>query len=49
VLVLAGYLPPGVPDDTYARYIRLARAQGVKTILDADGEALRLGVAANPH
>jgi 1-phosphofructokinase len=49
VLVLGGSLPPGVPDDTYAHYISLARAAGVKTILDADGEPLRAGVSAGPH
>ena len=49
MLVLAGNLPPGMPGDTYARYIRLAQAQGVKTIVDADGEPLRLGVAAAPN
>lgn len=48
VLVLAGSLPPGVPDDVYARYIRLARSVGVMTILDADGEPLRTGVGAGP-
>lgn len=48
VLVLAGNLPPGVRDDTYARYIELANTMGVKTILDTDGEPLRLGVAAQP-
>jgi 1-phosphofructokinase len=48
VLVLAGNLPPGVADDTYARYIELANTAGVKTILDTDGEPLRLGIAARP-
>jgi 1-phosphofructokinase len=48
VLVLAGRLPPGVPADVYARYIEAARANGVLTILDAEGEPLRLGVAARP-
>lgn len=49
VLVLAGSLPPGVPDDVYARYVGLAHSLGVKTILDADGEPLRLGVRAGPY
>lgn len=48
VAVFAGSLPPGVPQDTYAGYIRLCRARGVKTILDADGEAFALGLAAGP-
>lgn len=48
VLVLAGSLPRGVPEDTYAKYIRLAHDAGTKTILDADGEALRCGLEAQP-
>ncbi|HUF26010.1 MAG TPA: 1-phosphofructokinase [Gemmatimonadaceae bacterium] len=48
VLVLAGSLPPGAAGDTYARHIRAARAAGVKVILDADGEPLRLGTDARP-
>ena len=48
VLVLAGSLPPGVPADIYCRYIELARARQVRTILDSDGEPLRLGVKARP-
>jgi 1-phosphofructokinase family hexose kinase len=49
VLVLAGSLPAGVPDDTYARIIDTASRQGVCTVLDADGEPLRLGVEATPY
>ncbi|MFC4055283.1 1-phosphofructokinase family hexose kinase [Actinomadura syzygii] len=45
VVVLSGSLPPGVPPDAYARLVRLADAP---VILDADGEALRLGLAARP-
>lgn len=48
VLVLGGSLPPGVPVHIYRDYIELAHAQGVKTILDADGEALRQGIEARP-
>lgn len=48
VLVLAGSLPPGMSEDAYAGYISMARAQGVRTILDAEGEPLRLGLAARP-
>jgi len=48
VVTLNGSLPPGVPQDGYATLIALARAAGVPTVLDADGEPLRLGVAAGP-
>lgn len=48
VLVLAGSLPPGMAVDTYRTCIRRAHAQGVKTILDTQGEPFRLGVEARP-
>lgn len=46
--VLSGSLPPGVPADTYAKLIGIAKAAGVYTILDADGEALRAGIGSLP-
>jgi tagatose 6-phosphate kinase len=46
-LVLSGSLPPGLPADTYATLIRTAGAD-VPVVLDAHGEALRLGAAAGP-
>ncbi|MBI2953538.1 MAG: 1-phosphofructokinase [Chloroflexi bacterium] len=49
VLVLAGSLPPGLSDDTYASFIRLARSKHVKTILDADDEPFRHGMEAKPY
>jgi 1-phosphofructokinase family hexose kinase len=48
MLVMAGSLPPGVPDDFYARYVRLARGRGVPVLLDAAGEPLRLGILEKP-
>lgn len=48
VLVLAGSLPAVLPEDFYARAIRLARAAGVRTVLDAAGVPLRRGLAARP-
>ncbi len=49
VLVLAGSLPPGLPADTYARYVALARQNGVLVIVDADEEALRHALESRPH
>ncbi len=48
VLVLAGSVPAGVPQNVYAELTRAARERGVKVFLDADTEALRLGIAAGP-
>lgn len=45
VVVLSGSLPPGVPPDAYAVLARLAPGP---VIMDADGEALRLGLAGRP-
>lgn len=47
-LMLCGSLPPGVPAKFYADMIELARARGVKTLLDADDDALQLGVIQGP-
>ncbi len=48
VVVLSGSLPPGVPVSAYAQLIRLANEVGVPAVLDAEGEALALGVTARP-
>ena len=48
VMVFSGSLPPGAPEDLYARYIELAARAGVKTVLDTAGVALRHGIAAAP-
>ena len=47
-LMLCGSLPPGVPDDFYASLIAFAHHKKVQTLLDTDGEALRLGIEAHP-
>jgi len=39
-VVASGSLPPGVPDDFYARIVRLARERGGRCIIDASGPAL---------
>jgi 6-phosphofructokinase 2 len=44
-LVASGSLPPGVPNDFYARVAGIARKKNARFILDTSGEALRL--AAN--
>ncbi len=47
-LMLCGSLPPGAPEDLYSRIIAFAHQKKVKTLLDTDGDALKLGLAANP-
>jgi 6-phosphofructokinase 2 len=47
-LMLSGSLPPGVPSSFYAKMIAQAKERKVKTLLDADGEALRQGIEAGP-
>ncbi|MEV4610989.1 hexose kinase [Kitasatospora sp. NPDC049258] len=48
VLVLAGSLPRGLPEDAYAELVALARRHRVPTVLDADGPALTGALAAGP-
>jgi tagatose 6-phosphate kinase len=47
-VVLSGSLPLGLPPATYAELIEAAAAAGVPAVLDAHGQALRLGAAAGP-
>jgi 1-phosphofructokinase family hexose kinase len=46
--VLAGSLPPGVPDDFYAGIIGILNGHKAHAILDTTGESLRLGCLERP-
>jgi len=48
-VVLAGTLPRGVDPDFYAETIRELNRRQVLTVLDTEGEALGLGVQAEPY
>ena len=48
ICVFAGSLPRGVDNDVYAGLIREVRRLGVTTMIDTDGEPLRLAVRAEP-
>jgi 1-phosphofructokinase family hexose kinase len=48
LVVFAGSLPPGVEPNAYAEMIRELHKKGVTTIVDTDGEPLRLAVRAEP-
>jgi 1-phosphofructokinase family hexose kinase len=47
-LMLCGSLPPGTPEDFYARLVRLAQQHKVQTLLDTDSEPLLTGMEAGP-
>lgn len=47
-LMLCGSVPPGVPADFYARLVRAAEEEGVRTLLDADGDPLEAALEARP-
>lgn len=47
--VLAGSLPPGVPDGIYADLIAIIQGRGGHAILDTSGESLALGCRAKPY
>ena len=46
--VLAGSLPPGVPVSIYREFIITLKANGVRTVLDSSGDALREALKAGP-
>lgn len=45
-LVMSGSVPPGVPDDIYARAARAARERGTRVVLDTSGAPLAAALAA---
>ena len=47
-VVFAGSLPRGVDDSFYAEAVRELNRRGARTVLDSEGEPLRLGVQAEP-
>ena len=47
-LMICGSTQPGVPPHFYSELIALAKNRGVKTLLDADGEALHHALEAGP-
>lgn len=49
ILVLTGSLPSGIDSGFYARCIEEANKMGVKTVLDASGEALKKALAQKPY
>lgn len=46
VVVAAGSLPPGTPEDAYARLVRLSHDAGARCAVDIGGRALAVAVAA---
>ncbi len=44
-VVASGSVPPGVPDDFFARAVRLAKAMGAKTVVDTSRAALAAALA----
>lgn len=49
VIVFSGSVPPNVSQDIYQKWIYQAKEKGAKTILDADGELMRMGIEAGPY
>jgi fructose-1-phosphate kinase PfkB-like protein len=47
-VVIAGSIPPPISSEAYPRLIALARQFGAHSVLDADAEALELGLGAGP-
>jgi 1-phosphofructokinase family hexose kinase len=47
-VIFAGSLPRGIDDGFYAEAIRELNRRGVLTVLDSEGEPLRLGTQAEP-
>lgn len=49
IVVLSGSLPKGVGKDIYYRIITDLKSKNIKTVLDADGEVLKISLYAKPY
>lgn len=49
IVVLAGSLPKGAPQDTYRTWSAACKKAGARVFLDADGALLAEGIKAAPH
>lgn len=49
VVTISGSMAQGLPDDFYASLIEIAKANGIKTLLDSSGDAFVQGVKAKPY
>jgi len=49
MLVLSGSLPVSIPTCFYSTCIQMAEKMNVRTIIDTDGEALRLSIQSKPY
>lgn len=47
-LMICGSVQPGVPPHFYCEIVEMAKAHGVKTLLDTDGDALHHALEARP-
>lgn len=48
IVAIGGSLPPGVSPEIYRKIIALVKKCNTKVFLDVDGEALRIGIKAQP-
>ena len=48
-VVLSGSLTEGLPEDFYAKLIKICNEHGAKAFLDASGEPLKRGIEAVPY
>lgn len=48
-LVASGSLPPGVPDDFYARIAKYAKENDIRLVLDTSGESMKQAMEVGVH
>ena len=48
IVVISGSLPPGVHPEIYQKTVEIAKSKEARVILDADGDALKIGIQGFP-
>jgi len=49
MLICSGSLPRGISSDSYRQFVELAHKHSIPTLVDANGEALKLALSAKPY
>jgi len=49
IVILSGSIPEGLPAESYGMLLHDAHEMGALTVLDASGEAMRIGLVEKPH
>jgi len=49
IVIISGSLPPGIHPEIYRKIIEIVKSKGARTVLDTDGDALKVSIESCPE